>query len=128
MKPYIFEEAMNWYHYVFNPMAEGIDDKRFWQFTPFKEIDSEHILDKIFNQLKPNEANQEISDWRNHPFMPHLVARTRPVAYMKWVVMKYLDNLVAWGDYLFRQDTIESINQALDITTIKIMGSICLKK
>ena len=26
--------------------------------------------------------------------------------------MKYLDNLIAWGDSLFRQDTIESINEA----------------
>ena len=29
-----FEEAMKWYHYVFNPIADGDDDKRFWQFTP----------------------------------------------------------------------------------------------
>jgi hypothetical protein len=27
-------------------------------------------------------------------------------------VMKYLDNLIAWGDSLFRQDTVESINEA----------------
>lgn len=120
-----FEEAMNWYHFVFNPMASGTDDKRFWEFTPFKEIDAEHILDKIFNQLQPNTPNAEISEWRNHPFMPHLVARSRPVAYMKWVVMKYIDNLVAWGDYLFRQDTIESINQA---TQLYILGSHILGK
>ena len=29
--------------------------------------------------------------------------------------MKYLDNLIAWGDSLFRQDTIESINEATQI-------------
>src|SRR5262249_41710891 len=28
------------------------------------------------------------------------------------VVMKYLDNLIAWGDDLFQQDTLESINEA----------------
>lgn len=120
-----FEEAMKWYHFVFNPMAQGNDDKRFWQFKPFKEIDSEHILDKIFNQLKPNTPNAEISEWRNHPFMPHMVARGRPVAYMKWVVMKYIDNLLAWGDYLFRQDTIESINEA---TQLYILASHILGK
>jgi len=27
--------------------------------------------------------------------------------YQYCVVMKYLDNLIAWGDSLFRQDTIE---------------------
>src|SRR5438477_9862774 len=26
--------------------------------------------------------------------------------------MKYLDNLIAWGDQLFQQDTVESINEA----------------
>ena len=26
--------------------------------------------------------------------------------------MKYLDNLIAWGDSLFLQDTIETINEA----------------
>jgi hypothetical protein len=120
-----FEEAMKWYHFVFNPMAQGTDDKRFWQFTPFKEVDAQNILDAIFNNLKPNTADTAINEWRNKPFMPHLVARSRPVAYMKWVVMKYLDNLMAWGDYLFRQDTIESINQATQLYVLAghILGS-----
>jgi hypothetical protein len=29
--------------------------------------------------------------------------------------MKYLDNLIAWGDQLFRTDTIESINEATQL-------------
>jgi hypothetical protein len=110
-----YEEAMKWYHYVFNPMAEGSDDKRFWAFTPFKEIDSKKILNAIFNNLQANEPDQTINEWREKPFMPHVMARSRPVAYMKWVVMKYIDNLIAWGDYLFRQDTIETINQATQL-------------
>lgn len=120
-----FEEAMKWYHYVFNPMATGTNDTRFWQFAPFKEIDTKNTLDKIFNQLQANTAaGEDITEWRNNPFMPHVVARNRPVAYMKWVVMKYIDNLVAWGDYLFRQDSIESINQAtqLYILAYHILG------
>ena len=48
----------------------------------------------------------------NDPFQPHTVARTRPGAYQWYVVMKYLDNLIAWGDSLFLQDTIETINEA----------------
>ena len=110
-----FEEAMKWYHFVFNPIADGNQPNRFWQFAPFRELNSQRILDSIFNNLKPNTADQAITEWRNKPFMPHVVARSRPVAYMKWVVMKYIDNLLAWGDYLFRQDTIESINQATQL-------------
>lgn len=110
-----YEDAMKWFHFVFNPLAEGTDDHRFWQFRPFKEINSQRVLDSIFNNLQPNTADQAITEWRNNPFMPHVVARSRPVAYMKWVVMKYIDNLLAWGDYLFRQDTIETINQATQL-------------
>ncbi|BBB92591.1 MAG TPA: neuraminidase-like domain-containing protein [Methylomusa anaerophila] len=110
-----FEEAMKWFHFVFNPIADGNEDNRFWQFKPFKSINSQRVLDSIFNNLKPNTADKTINEWRNKPFMPHVVARSRPVAYMKWVVMKYIDNLLAWGDYLFRQDTIETINQATQL-------------
>src|SRR4029077_4518811 len=46
------------------------------------------------------------------PFHPHAIARTRIAAYQYYVVMKYLDNLIAWGDSLFMQDTIETINEA----------------
>ena len=46
------------------------------------------------------------------PFDPHAVARARPLAYQYYVVMKYLSNLIAWGDSLFLQYTIETINEA----------------
>lgn len=107
-----YEEAMKWFHYVFNPLAEDSTDERFWQFKPLRSIDSKQVLDSLFNSLTPNTPHDAITEWRNKAFMPHVVARSRPVAYMKWVVMKYIDNLLAWGDYLFRQDTIETINQA----------------
>ena len=29
--------------------------------------------------------------------------------------MKYIDNLIAWGDQLFRRDTIEAINEATQL-------------
>ena len=41
-----------------------------------------------------------------------MVARTRPTAYQWYVVMKYLDNLIAWGDSLFLADTVETLNEA----------------
>src|SRR5204863_4251313 len=65
-----------------------------------------------------------VKEWRAHPFKPHLVARLRTTAYQKTVVMKYIDNLIAWGDQLFRRDTIESINEAtqLYILAAQILG------
>ena len=43
---------------------------------------------------------------------------------MKNVVMKYLDNLIEWGDQLFRRDSIESITEAtqLYIRAAEILG------
>ncbi|MBL0317462.1 MAG: hypothetical protein IPP69_17520 [Flavobacteriales bacterium] len=91
------------------------DKKPYWQFLPFKDVESRNVLEKIFQNLTSKKDNEAINEWRNNPFKPHLVARSRPVAYMKWVVMKYIDNILDWGDYLYRQDTIESINQATQL-------------
>src|ERR1700674_4693547 len=43
---------------------------------------------------------------------------------MRAVVMSYIDNLIAWGDQLFRQDTLESVNSAtqLYVAAAEILG------
>lgn len=115
LKSQQFEQALKMCHYVFNPLAKGFDEKRFWQFLPFKEINAENLLEKLFLGLQPNQPDDAINEWREKPFQPHVVARSRPSAYMKWVVMKYIEILIAWGDYLFRQDTIETLNQATQL-------------
>jgi hypothetical protein len=45
---------------------------------------------------------------------------------MKTVVMKYLDNLIAWGDQLFRMDSIESMNEATQLYVLagQILGKL----
>jgi hypothetical protein len=111
-----FEEAIKWYHFIFNPLLGGMADPELaWQFLPFREMEDKDILEKLFLELKPRQSNNKINQWRNKPFQPHVIARERPIAYMKWTVMKYIEALIAWGDYLFRQDTIESINQATQL-------------
>jgi len=54
-----------------------------------------------------------LSAYRRDPFDPHAIAELRLFAYQKAIVMKYIDNLLDWGDYLFSQDTRESINEAI---------------
>ena len=111
LKSQQFEQALKMCHYVFNPLAkDGV-----WQFLPFREIKADKVLEQLFAGLKPNQPDAAINEWRDHPFQPHVVARARPSAYMKWVVMKYIEILIAWGDYLFRQDTIETLNQATQL-------------
>lgn len=139
-----FEEAMKWYHFIFDPRKDlNHYEKtkswayalppgaRYWNFLPFfanDEVD-EDLLD-VFGVTKGLSGEERedlkriISAWRNNPFNPHLVARQRISAYQKTTVMKYLDNLVAWGDQLFRRDTFESINEAtqLYVLAAEILG------
>ena len=60
-----------------------------------------------------NETIHSIEAWKDAPFRPHVIARYRQQAYMYKTVMAYLDNLIAWGDSLFRQDTGEAIDEAM---------------
>jgi hypothetical protein len=127
-----FEEAIRWYHFIFNPTTNDdlTSSARYWQVIPLRNTATE-TLESLLNQLqnpagdsKRKELEAAITAWRNNPFSPHLIARMRLSAYQKNTVMKYLDNLIAWADNLFRQDTIESINEAtqLYILAAELLG------
>jgi hypothetical protein len=53
-----------------------------------------------------------IQAYLNDPFDPYTIAELRPEAYRRAVVMAYIDNLVDWGDLLFRQYTAETVDEA----------------
>ncbi|MCV2883323.1 hemopexin repeat-containing protein [Aestuariibacter sp. AA17] len=55
---------------------------------------------------------QQLDKYLHDPFDPHAIAGLRPIAYQKAIVMNYIDNVLDWGDMLFRQYTRESINEA----------------
>ncbi|MFN3531517.1 MAG: hypothetical protein ACK41Q_03245 [Candidatus Brocadia sp.] len=123
-----YEEAMKWFHYIFDPTTDEMpgagesEISRYWKVLPFKTTPAESLED-WFSSLSPNTdpnnpENAVIGKWRDNPFDPHLVASNRPLAYMKHVVIKYVENLIAWGDSLFRQDTMESVNEAIQIYVI----------
>jgi len=113
-----YEEAMKWFHYIFDPTTDetpeaGHETSRYWKVLPFK-TEEDISLEEFFRQPESNFFDV-VSQWRKNPFDPHLVAASRPLAYMKHVVIKYVENLIAWGDSLFRQDTMESVNEAIQI-------------
>ena len=113
---------------------------KYWITKPFYETTGpqyqQQRIDNILRMLAGDTAvlgysaqakkdlEDQVLDWRTNPFEPHRIANYRTVAYQKTVVMKYLDNLIAWGDYLFRQDSMESTNQAaqLYIMAAEILG------
>jgi len=135
-----FEEAQRWLHFIFDPTTDSTDPipQRYWKTLPFYE-NSRAPHDQVSDllallsytggdpQLRERRARVEaaIARWRDDPFNPHAVARTRITAYQKAVVMAYIDNLIGWGDRLFRQDTIESINQA---TQLYVLAALMLGK
>ncbi len=126
-----FEEAQRWFHYIFDPTATDSPEKadspgpeRFWRVQPLykQALSGSQTLEDLFANARSLQT--QISEWQANPFNPHVIARLRLVTYMKAVVMRYIDNLIAWGDQLFRRDTIESINEAtqLYILAAQILG------
>jgi hypothetical protein len=125
-----YAEAQRWFHYIFDPTcneARGQSSRQWWKFMGFRypeELSIPRIDDLLALLEKPSDActSSELDlkaaivrayeTIQKKPFQPHVVARSRTVAYQYSVVMKYLDNLIAWGDDLFAQDTTESINEA----------------
>ena len=129
-----YAEAQKWYHYIFNPSATEVIDvtapgltaeqkkkmelDRNWQYIEFRNLDAQKLRDQL-------EDKQAIEVYKKDPFNPHAIARLRLSAYQKCIVMKYIDNLLDWGDQLFTQDTMESVNEAtlLYIIAKEILGN-----
>ncbi len=116
-----FAEAQRWFHYIFDPTddSDGPTPERFWKVRPFQSTDVKKIEEILVNlatgadSTLRDETIRSIEAWEDAPFRPHVVARYRQQAYMYKTVMAYLDNLIAWGDSLFRQDTGEAIDEAM---------------
>ncbi|MFF4293562.1 neuraminidase-like domain-containing protein [Streptomyces vinaceus] len=123
-----FEEALEWYHSVFNPTSTDTatpdpdtPQQKFWITKPFYEKTKaeyyQHKSENIMKVIAQGDAEllAQVAEWRGNPFSPHLIARMRGLAYQKNVLIKYIQTLIAWGDQLFRQDTIESNNEATQL-------------
>lgn len=129
-----YEEALLWLQLVFDPRERYSayektkhfihalpNGARYWKFLPFfanKDADKSVLemlgLPTKRDKLPDRSALSSLVDkWKNDPFNPHLIARYRNVAYQKYVVMKYLDVLIGWGDQEFEKDTTESVNLAI---------------
>jgi hypothetical protein len=127
-----FAESQRWFHYIFDPTDDSTapSPERFWKVRPFHYVEVRKIEDVLINLSTGQDADlwqetfNSIAAWRDAPFRPHVVARYRQSAYMLKTVMAYLDNLVQWGDSLFRQDTRETINEAtqLYVLAANILG------
>lgn len=135
-----FAEAQRWFHTIFDPTCNDTSTpppRRFWKFLAFRK-DGVTQIDELLALLSTPDSELDAEQQKlkqsmldgyqailDEPFRPHAVARTRQLAYQYNVVMKYLDNLIAWGDSLFRQDTLETLNEAtqLYVLAANILGA-----
>lgn len=106
-----FSGARRWLDYLFDPSADGKGKDRVWRYFEFRN-QTWPTLRKIL------KSKEQIETWQKDPFNPHAIARSRLSAYAKSVVMKYLDNLLDWGDRLFTEFTMESVNEATLLYTM----------
>ena len=104
-----FDYALKMIRYVYNPLNATAGSA--WAFYPFHNLDNITSPDTALNILKTQDT--ALRTVENTPFDPHAVARSRISAYMKWIVMKYIQILTMYGDYYFRQNTLESIPEAI---------------
>ncbi len=121
-----YDSAMHWLEYIFNPTdpSPAPVPGHFWNMAPFYAMNaSDWLAQQIQTILTTLAADAQLgisdpaaaaalADWLAHPFDPHRVARLRIGAYAKATVMKFLDNLIAWGDSLYAQYTMENVAQA----------------
>ncbi|MBQ3715298.1 MAG: hypothetical protein IJM92_09490 [Fibrobacter sp.] len=140
-----YAAALEWLQLVFDPRMDLSNYERtkrfvrelprgakYWKFLPFfANQDADRSILTELSMPSPHDALPDyqslqllIDRWKNDPFDPQMIARYRPVAYQKYVVMKYLDALIGWGDQLFTQDTTESVNLAIQmyILAAEVLG------
>lgn len=117
-----YSDAMTWLEYVFDPAdsSGGPAPQRFWQTAPLYELNApdwtsqqiQNLLSALAQGISDPATAATLATWMADPFDPHAIASLRTSAYGKATVMKFLDNLIAWGDSLFATYNAETVGQA----------------
>jgi hypothetical protein len=130
-----FPEALRSLKLVVDPMCSDTSiptPQRYWKFFGFfndQDPCGTKNIDALLTLLSTPDSQLSGADIQckknvlagyeaiyDNPFKPHVVARTRTVAYQYYAIMTWLDIYLAWGDTLFQQGTmqgsVELINEA----------------
>jgi|GEM_PF-2799820 len=115
-----FDEALKFLRFVFDPTTASSEPapQRYWITKPFFQMSGEGYnaqrIERLLELVNSGSATHvaQVEQWRDNPFDPHLLARLRPVAYQRAIVMAYIGVLMDWGEREFRTFTMESLNLA----------------
>jgi hypothetical protein len=92
-----FLEAQQWLHYIFDPQAPAKDSKpAYWRCRP----------------LGVQVVDEDICYEANAPTDPDAIAYSSPRHYQILIFLDYVNNIIAWGDWLYRQLTRDSLATA----------------
>ena len=129
-----FEDAQRWYRYIFNPTVTPEDadlapgenpNDRFWRFLGLRssynlilsiELGYEWrtpLDQSMIDTVMKADWQAQLDAYAQDPFDPQAIARLRPIAYQITLFMKTVDNLIQWGDALYRVNTVESLSEAM---------------
>jgi hypothetical protein len=67
-----YDKALAALQSIFDPF---LNFPQLWKFRPFQKIAAYDYLETFFQSLRPNTENPSITEWRNNPFSPHVIAR-----------------------------------------------------
>jgi hypothetical protein len=125
-----FDLALRAMKFIFDPTANAIgklDDPNAvaiacWKFPPFKEVAAmkdkmrdgfSRWPDNLASDSQSSDLSMAIAERRSNPLNAHATARGRTQAYMKWVIFKYVELLIAAGDVYFRRGSLEALPLAI---------------
>jgi len=118
-----YQAAKDWYQKIFDPTMRSTapftyENDLYWQFLGLRSENNPTLKNEL-DETWAVETQMDLTDpvqlaaYHNDPFDPHAIARLRPIAYQKSLVLHYIDNLINWGDMLFTQYSMESILEAM---------------
>jgi|GEM_PF-6907491 len=118
-----FSEAMNWYSCVFDQSLLGKSqgearEQTAFRFAPLTKRTGADVLLPLMNP-------EQLTNFHDYAFRAHDMAKLRNgLPYKKYTVMTWVRCYLAWADYLFTQNTRESINRAtgLYMTANDLLG------
>ena len=98
-----FVEAQQWLHFIFDPQAPADQNDRraepkprYWRCRP----------------LNVDSADGGVGCEADSPTDPDAIAYSTPRHYQMLIFLDYVANLVAWGDWLYRQLTRDTLASA----------------
>lgn len=120
-----YDSAETWMRYIFDPRGSSNDDPpaRYWNTKPFYQRSEADYRSQLISAIlgaiahdphgsTATELIAAVEHWRNNPFKPYLVARSRTVAFQQAIVFLTVKLLIARGDTFFRRDQLEDLVQA----------------